>query len=92
MDEQKVRQIIREELSDLLGDKAVFQKHIQMLDGRNIQVGRETGTMIGTEGYVGASDLGQKIGFYGTTPVVQGATATTVADVISRLQDLGLIQ
>lgn len=64
-EEQKVRQIIREELELLLGsDRYTFQRHIQIFDGRNIQVGRTTGTKVGT-----ATD--QKVGFFNTTPVVQ---------------------
>lgn len=45
-------------------DRYMFQRDIQMLDGRNIQLARGTGTQIGT-----ASD--QKLGFFGKTPVVQ---------------------
>ena len=45
-------------------DRYVFQRDVQMLDGRNIQLARGTGTQIGT-----ASD--QKLGFFGETPVVQ---------------------
>ena len=104
MDEQQVRQIIRDELGDLLrSDKYLFQRHIQMFDGRNIQTGRTTGTKIGT------STL-QKIGFYGvnpvtqpdllTDPVTQGATydqgdvndiVSAVRGLIDRQQDLGLM-
>lgn len=65
MNEEQIRKIIREELSSVFkNDKTVFDKLIQLLDGRNIQVGRTTGTNIGT-----ATD--QKIGLYGVTPVVQ---------------------
>lgn len=71
-----------------------------MLDGRNIQTGRTTGTKIGT-----ATD--QLLGFYGVTPVNQPATVSdpagggtagvdtparnAVIAVIDRLQELGLI-
>lgn len=79
-------------------DTVLFRKGIQIFDGRNIQTGRTTGTMIGT-----ATD--QLIGFYGTTPVNQPATIadpasgstidtearTAINTIIDRLQELGLI-
>lgn len=65
MDEERVRQIIREELANFESiDRYTFQKHLQIFDGRNIQTGRGTGTKIGT-----AAD--QKIGFHGSTPIIQ---------------------
>ena len=65
MNQEQVRQLIREELADiLLTDRIVFPKKIQILDARNIQLGKTTGTKIGTE-------TTQKIAFYGVTPVVQ---------------------
>lgn len=58
MTPEEVRQIIREELKELIGMNGfIFQKGIQMMDGRNIQTGRTLGTIIG-----GAYD--QKVGFY----------------------------
>jgi hypothetical protein len=45
-------------------DRFVFHQHVQFLDGRNIQLGRTTGTMIGT-------DTDQKLGFFGKSPVAQ---------------------
>ena len=73
------------------------EKSMQILNGRDIQVGRSIGTKIGT-----AAD--QKIGFFGKAPVVQqgaisspsgGATVDTQArsainSIISVLQTLGL--
>lgn len=50
-------------------DRTVSEKHIQMLDARNIQVGRKNGTMIGT-----AAD--QKLAFYGTTPIAKQSAIT----------------
>lgn len=47
-------------------DRYILSKLIQIADGRNIQLGRTTGTTIGT-----ATD--QKVGFYGATPVVRQA-------------------
>jgi hypothetical protein len=100
MNEEQVRQIIREELvSFMLMDKYTFQKHIQIFDGRNIQVGRTTGTNIGT-----ATD--QKLGFYGVIPIIQGLAVgdpagqvndldsearTAIATIIDRLQAIGII-
>lgn len=84
MDENRAREIFREELASLFGkDHFTLSTHMQLLDGRNIRTGRTTGTMIGT-----ATD--QKIGFFGTTPVVQQAAPTTLANVITVLQTLGL--
>lgn len=99
MDEEQIREIIREELSTLIkSDRFTFYKLIQILDGRNIITGRTTGTKIGT-----ATD--QLLGFYGTTPVNQPATIadptggatqdaesrTAIIALIDRLQELGLI-
>ncbi len=41
-----------------------FQKDLQLLDGRNIILNTGTGTQIATA-------TGQKLGFYGITPVIQ---------------------
>lgn len=77
----------------------LMYKNTQVLDGRNFQLGRTTGTKIGT-----ATD--QLLGFYGTTPVDQPATIsdpagqandldtearTAINTLIDRLQELGLI-
>lgn len=43
-----------------------FQKNIQILDGKNIQLGGTKGTQIGTST--------SKIGFYGVTPIVQASS------------------
>jgi len=74
MTEDQIRQIIREELSSLIkSDRFTFEKTLQLLDGRNIQTGRGTGTRIGT-----APD--QKIALYGETPIVQqGAISAPTA-------------
>ena len=81
MNEDRVRQIIKEEIAILFKlDRYSFSKHIQLLDGRNIQTGITTGTKIGT-----ATD--QKLGFFGETPVAQQGAITapsggSVADAI----------
>lgn len=74
--EEQIRQIIREELSQLMkSDRYIFHKLVQVLDGRNIQVGLTTGTKIGTA-------IAQKLSVYGVTPVVQaGAISSPSADV-----------
>jgi hypothetical protein len=93
MDENKVREIIRQELKGLLGlNSFIFEKNIKIFDGRNIQLGKTTGTKIGTEG--GAT--GQKIGFFGATPVLQQLKANhnnwaNISDVVSALVNLGLL-
>lgn len=48
-------------------DRYISQKHMQFLDGKNIQFARSTGTKIGT-----AAD--QKLAFHGVTPTVQGGS------------------
>lgn len=98
MNQEEIKQLIREELANLLGlDKYTFQNHIQIFDKRNIQLGRTTGTKIGT-----ATD--QKIGLYGVTPVIQagaisaptGGTPDTQArtainSLITALHNIGII-
>lgn len=51
-------------------DRYIFQRTLQLLDGRNIQLASGTGSMIGTAN-------SQKLGFFGGTPRVQ-ATADTI--------------
>lgn len=101
MTEQDVRRIIREELQTLFKtDRFTFEKNIQILDARNIQLGRTNGTIIGT-----ATD--QKIGFFGKAPVVQQSTISdpsgggsagvdtparnAINSIIDLLQALGLM-
>ena len=69
-------------------DRYTFEKTLQILDGRKIQLGVSTGTMIGTVG--GAT--GQKLGFFGATPVVQRTgVAVTAGGIHAALVSLGLI-
>lgn len=87
--ENRVKQL-EDKLAKLeKSDRYTFEKLIQMLDGRNMQVGKTTGTKIGTEST-------QKIGFYGVTPIVQATLATgashTVDDVITALQSIGIVK
>jgi len=77
MEEEQIRQIIREELSGLLGtDRYMFQRHLQVFDGRNIHFGTSTGTKIGTEST-------QKLAFYGATPIIQQTTTSQTAAAFS---------
>lgn len=82
----EVRQIIREELAGFLGTSQYqFQKDAKFYDGRNIQFGNVTGTMIGTTST-------QKLGFFGATPIAKPAVPTNTATIITLLQALGLSQ
>jgi hypothetical protein len=84
MDENKIREIIEDVLSRKFGSQSfILPTHMQFMDGRNIRTGRATGTKIGTA-------IDQKIGFFGKAPVVQRVAPTTLGNVISVLQDLGL--
>lgn len=70
MTEDQIRQIVREELSYFMAsDRFIFIKLLQILDGRNIQVGLGTGTKFGTA-------TNQKIGFLNATPVIRQAAIT----------------
>lgn len=51
-------------------DKYVFNKLVQLLDGKGIQTGRSNGTTIATE-------ADQKLGFWGKTPVIQPAAISS---------------
>ena len=81
--------------SFIKSDRYVFQKDLELQDGRNIQLARGTGTKIGLSAL-------EKMGFYGATPVDQPATIADASGcdgdaddkvnlVIDRLQELGLI-
>ena len=83
MNEQQIREIIRDELKSLFkSDRYLFEKLIQISDGRNIQLGTTTGSMLGTA-------TTQKIGFLGKTPVARQSAPATLADVITVLQTFG---
>lgn len=101
MTEEDVRAIIKDELANLIkNDRYVFDQNIQILDSRNIQLGRANGTLIGT-----ATD--QKIGLWGKTPVVQqeaisdpvgGGTAgvdaparAAIESILGALRNIGII-
>jgi len=65
-----IRDVIREELFDMNKlDRFAFQKNLHILDKYNILTGKKNGCQIATE-------TTQKIGFYGTTPVVQASAIT----------------
>ena len=65
MNKEQIKQIIREELSAYFkSDRFILDMTLQMQDGRNIQLGKTTGTKFGTE-------TTQKIGFFNKAPVTQ---------------------
>lgn len=70
MDEQIIRKIVIEELNNLFGtNDFVFQKNIQILNGKHISLGGSVGTIIGTSAT-------QKLAFHGATPVIQADAIT----------------
>lgn len=74
MTEEQVRMLIRSELQEFLAsDRYIFSKHLQVLDGRNIQTGRTTGMQIAT-----ASD--QKVGFWGKAPVARQTAPSALTE------------
>ena len=93
MPEERIREIIREELSDLLkSDAYTFTKHIKILGGRNIHLSTLRGTRIGTA-------TGQLLGFYNAAPVsrqTSGANLTNnvtsggTNDTIANYTDLSI--
>jgi len=66
--EQRIKEIIREEIynSFYKGNNFVFEKNLRILDGRNIQVGRTTGTTIGLS-------ASEKVSLHGATPIIQSS-------------------
>ena len=108
MNEEQVRTIIRDELEQVLkSDRFSIYKLVQLLDGRNIQLGVATGSKIGTA-------TTQKMGFFNKTPVVQQTTTSqtpatfaantsgitndsatwdsyTIGDIVAILRAFGLI-
>jgi hypothetical protein len=65
--EQRV-QFLESVINALLkSDRYLFEKTIQLADGRNVQLGRTTGTKVGLSAL-------EKLGFFGATPVVQHGT------------------
>lgn len=100
MNEEQVRQIIRDELKHFMrASKYTFERPIQILDGNDITLSKNVGTRIGTEGY-SASSGGQKLAFFGKTPIVQYPTGyliqplggTTVdVQARARIQDINTL-
>jgi len=99
MNEERIREIIREELANFVFvDRLLVHKNVQILDARNIQLGKTNGTKLGTEAT-------QKLAFFGSVPVVQqsaiaAASGGTPADIevravvvliLTALRNLGLI-
>ncbi len=68
MTPEQVRQIIREELANILKiDRYSFDKNIAIFDGKNILLGTGNGNKIGTA-------ITEKLGLYNATPVTQFPT------------------
>lgn len=84
--EARIKDLSKQLLAEYLkSDRFLLQTTLQMLDGRNIQLGRGTGTKIGLSAL-------EKIGFYGTAPVAQQTgVAVSAAGVHAALVALGLI-
>lgn len=82
----------------LTSTKFNFEKDLKILNGKNIQVGKGVGTIIGTEAT-------QKLGFFGQTPtaqisaitdptggaVVDAEARTKIIQIVDALQALGLV-
>ena len=64
-------------------DRYIFQKHLQLMDGRNIQLATSTGTKLGTA-------TGQKLAFWGQTPVIQPTRPTDAASIILKGTSIGI--
>lgn len=60
--------------SFVASDRYIAQKHLQFLDGKNIQTALGTGTKIGTAPT-------QKLSLWGVTPVVQHSSTGEVSGV-----------
>ena len=58
----------------LISDKVLFKRHIELLNGRDIKLGIDTGTKVGTA-------ITQKLGFYNVTPIIQRSGAAQAAIV-----------
>jgi len=105
--ENKVKEIIRKELDQMNGgDRLLFNRDLDIGNGKNFRLSTIKGTKIGTK-------ASEKIGFYGTTPVIQqdnsvtGASFSeesgtavnagstfggyTIGEIVTILQNLGLI-
>lgn len=91
---------LRQELDKLKkSDRYVFEKDIEMANGRNIIL--STGATSGSGTIIGTTTT-QKLGFYGTTPTTQPASVvvasgctgnadTAVNQLRARIEALGLI-
>lgn len=77
IDNEQLKKIIKDVLKEETQnfnrvDRYTFEKLIQILDGRNIQLGLTTGTKLGTA-------TTQKLSFYNSTPIVQPTALTAEA-------------
>lgn len=67
----------------VLSDRFRISKTMQFDDGRNIQVATGVGTKVGTA-------VGQKLSFWGVTPVIQQVRPTNADTIISTGTTIGL--
>lgn len=67
--QQQVKRLENVLFSLVRSDRLDLSKIIQMQDGRNIQVGKGTGTKIATA-------IDQKLGFFNATPVIRQSALT----------------
>ncbi len=99
LNEEQVKKIVQDQISTLFRtDKYVFERLIEIANGKNIKLGDGTGTKIGTTST-------QKLGLYGTTPTAKQATVSApsggatvdsqarsaIGELIIRLQTIGII-
>lgn len=68
--EQRIAELERRLNMLEYSDRYIFQKNIQLMDGRKIQVGTVTGSTIGTAAT-------QKLSVFGVAPVAQQTAITT---------------
>ena len=71
-------------ITSITDARQVFDVCGSMLDGTNIALGTTTGTQIGTA-------TGQKIGFYGTTPVIQQTLGAATAGATYTSAEQGML-
>ena len=71
MTPEDVRRIVAEEMGVFFSnDRYIFQRELEITNGRDIILGEGVGTKIGTSAT-------QKLGFYGDTPIVKPSALTS---------------
>ncbi len=97
---EQLRVLIRQEMQILFGSgKIIFDQHIKMVDGKNIEMGINTGSKIG------GIDTA-KISVYSATPVVRAShignptggltvdaeARTAINSILTALENFGLVK